>query len=311
MRLDQCQVVDKYVDSRVEDYYQERQSCVHKAIEENGGDLEHAMETCRGNRLWDTELANWAGAKNGEKAKENRLIESSAKWAGFDGPEARKTLDLVKALVGDTVVAHGGVSVEYGPRQSALTPRTYLQSAEKATYDQLCGTIVRRIDQADEGTNPDSLVADDELKKIAPEVGRQVVDRQTIRALSVMPPKERWEACKALSDAIAMTRFSADVNRSLDMLTTLAQNPNLPDNRRREIEQKRQALKDSIEATVSLQKQKNTPLGQALARINGEGQRLQGELVKDALSIDSAAESMKRSQSEFMDCSDGNMCDGR
>lgn len=311
LRLDQCQVIDKYVDSRVEDYYQERQRCVHRAIDQNGGDLEHAMESCGGD-VWNADLTNWAGRRNGEKTSQNRLLESSAKWAGFDGLEAKKTLGLVKALVGDTVVSQGGgISVEYGPESRALTPRTYLQSLEKATYAELCGRIGQRLEDAPEGTNPDSLVTEHELKALSPSLGRAVVDRQTIRALAAMPPRERAIACKTLADAVAMTVFSNDVNRSLDMLTTLAQNPNLPDNRRREIEQKRRALKDSIDATVSLQRQRNTPLGAALSQINERGSRLQERMVRDALSVDGAAESMKRTQSEFMDCSDGVMCDGR
>lgn len=311
MRLDQCSLVDKYVDSRVEDFYQERQKCVRGAIEQNGGDLERAMESCRGNKLWDVDLTNWAGSKNGEKVSENRLIESSAKWAGFQGEESKKSLNLVKAFVGDTVVGRGSVTVEYGPRSSALTPRTYLQSIEKATYDELCGRIVRRVEDAAEGTNPDGLVQDNELKALSPNFQYQLVDRQTIRALSVMPPKQRAVACKRLSDALAMTVFSQDVNRSLDVLTTLSQNPNLPDNRKREIEQKRKALKESIEMTVSLQRQRNVPLNTALSQINEEGQRIQGELVRERLSNEADSESSSRTEASFMDCADGVMCERR
>ena len=312
MRLDQCSLVDKYVDSRVEDFYQERQKCVRGAIEENGGDLERAMESCRGNKLWDTDLTNWAGSKTGEKVPENRLLESSARWAGFQGEESKKSLNLVKAFVGDTVVGRGSVSVEYGPRSSALTPRTYLQSIEKATYDELCGRIMRRVEDAGEGTNPDRLMRDEELKALSPNFQYQLVDRQTVRALSVMPPKKRAIACKGLSDALAMTVFSRDVNQSLDMLTTLSQNPNLPDNRKREIESKRKALKESIEMTVSLQRQKNVPVNTALAEINEEGQRIQAELVKERLGNEADSETADRLDAQFMDCADGGvMCNER
>jgi hypothetical protein len=43
MRLDQCALIDKYTDSRTEDYYRERQDCVRQKIADNGGDLENAM----------------------------------------------------------------------------------------------------------------------------------------------------------------------------------------------------------------------------------------------------------------------------
>lgn len=311
MRLDQCSIVDKYVDSRVEDYYQERQSCVRKAIEQDGGDLEHAMESCQGNSLWQQNLTNWAGAGNGEKVGVNKLLQASAKWAGLDGPEAQPTLDLVKSLVGDTVVARGGVSVEYGPRQSALTPRTYLQSIEKTTQEKLCGNtgILQRItDSGDIGS--DRVISNDDLKKLSPGFPFQIIDRQTIHALSIMPPLQRREACKNLADALSMTVFSSDINRSLDLLTTLAQNPNLPPNRKQEIEQKRQALKDSVEMAVTLQKQKNTPLQKALSQINEEGTRLQGEMIQTSLSNESDIQSNQRVQSDFMNCADGVLCGG-
>lgn len=311
MRLNQCALVDKYTDSRIDDYYEERQKCVRKSIEKNGGDLEQAMESCRGNSLWNVDLTNWAGKQFGETASENKLLESSAKWAGFQGQESDKSLNLLKALVGDTVLSKGTVSVEYGPRQSALTPRLYLQSIEKSTYKELCGGIMRRFDGAPEGTNPDQLVSEQELKALSPNFNNRLLDRQTIRALSVMPPKTRAEACKSLSDTIAMTIFSTDVNRSLDMLTTLSQNPNLPDSRKKEIEQKRRALKDSIETTVSLQRQKSTPLNNILSKINSDGERIQNDLMRERFSQDVNIESNQRVQDVFMDCSDGVMCDGR
>lgn len=312
MRLDQCSIVDKYVDSRVEDYYQERQSCVRKAIQSDGGDLENAMESCQGGNMWNQNLANWAGVKNGEKVQVNKLLQASAKWAGLDGAEAQPTLDLVKALVGDTVVARGGVSVEYGPRQSSLTPRTYLQSIEKTTQEKLCGNsgIIPRVADNGDDAGSDRLISDDELKKLSPGFPFQLIDRQTIHSLSIMPPLQRREACRSLADALSMTLFSSDINRSLDMLTTLAQNPNLPPNRKQEIEQKRQALKDSVEMAVTLQRQKNTPLQSTLARINDQGTQLQSDMIRTSLSNDSDNQSNHKIQSDYLNCADGVLCGG-
>ncbi len=108
-----------------------------------------------------------------------------------------------------------------------------------------------------------------------------------------------------------MTLFSNDVNRSLDVLTTLAQNPNLPPHRKQEIDQKRRALKDSVEMTVTLQRQKNTPLNSALAKINEEGRRLNDELLNDALTGDADTQSGERVRAQFMNCADSVFCDGR
>ncbi len=309
MRLDQCSIVDKYVDSRVEDYYQERQTCVRRSIEQNGGDMEAAMESCKNNSMWAADLTNWAGASNGEKAGTNRLIDGSAKWAGMDGQETKGNLDLVKALVGDTVVSRGAVSVEFGPRKTALTPRTYLQGLAKVSQEKLCGTLVKRLEDAGPTVPVESVITNADLKDLAPEEENLLVDRQTVRSLMALPPKARRMACQKLSDAVAMTQFSSGMNRSLDILTALAQNPNLPENRKQEIDRKRRALKDSIEVTVALQKQTNEPINQVVAQINDEGHRYLSEQVRDDLSNDSAVQRNVRVQSELMNCSDGFMCE--
>lgn len=308
LRLDQCSIIDKYTDSRVDDFYQERQSCVRKSIDKNGGNLEQALERCSGNNVWKGDLANWAGNKSGEKASINRLIESSAKWAGMDGPESKDTLGLLKSFVGDTVVSRGNVSVEYGPRQTPLTPGTYLQSLEKATYSKLCLGLVHKIEEAGDGVSLDRVIHEEDLKGISPNTDQLLVDRQTLRSLAYMSSKQRSRACKKLSDAIALTVFSTDVNRALDVLTTLSQNPNLPPNRKQEIETKRKALKDQIEMTVSLQRERNDPVNTVLSQINSEGQALQSEAVRAELSTDEQTTRTKRLQSDFMDCSDPMWC---
>lgn len=310
MRLDQCSLIDKYTDSRVDDFYQERQSCVRRAIEANGGNMEQAMESCRGSNVYQADLANWAGGKYGQKVSSNRLIDSSAKWAGLDGPEAKGTVDLLKSLVGDTIVSKGYVSVEYGPRSTPLTPRTYLASLEKASFDKLCGGIIKKVTDSNGTVSIDRLVTDDELQSLSPNTEQLLVDRQTIRSLAYMSPKQRGYACKKLSDAVAMTVFSTDVNRSLDVLTTLSQNPNLPPQRKQEITDKRKALKEQIEVTVELQHERSEPLNNVLSQINTEGRRLQSEAVAEDLTNDANSTGNRRADVNFMDCSDAVMCAG-
>jgi len=311
MRLDQCSIVDKYVDNRVEDFYQERQGCVRQAIERNGGDIESAMQQCQGNRIWDSNLTNWAGKRNGEKVESNRLIDSSAKWAGLDGPDQKRSVELAKEMVGDTVISRGNISVEYGPRQSALSPRSYLQDIEKTTYEKLCLGVMGRLNEAGPGTSPDKVVTSTDLLDLSPGYVAPLIDRQTIRALQAMPPRQRDMACRKISDALSMTLFSNDVSKSLDLLTTLAQNPNLPPNRKAEIEQKRKSMKESIEMTLSLQKERNVPLNQVLSQVNQDGARYQNEYVREDLKLDSDRRTNSRVDSDFMNCADGVMCQGR
>jgi len=147
MRLDQCALIDKYVDTRTEDFKMERQSCVRKAIQRTGGNMEAAMSQCQSGSDYNFDIANWSGASNGSKVRTNKLIASSAKWAGFTGREARRSVDLIKALVGDTVIGRGKVTVEYGPSKKALTPRIRLAAIEKDTYNKLCKKLLNKIDK--------------------------------------------------------------------------------------------------------------------------------------------------------------------
>lgn len=308
MRLNQCALIDKYVDSRVEDYYQERQACVHKAISSNGGNIDAAMSQCNDN-MWTADLTNWAGARNGEKTSTNRLIDSSAQWAGMTNAESRNTVNLVKALVGDTVISQGTVSVEYGPLRKPITPTTYLQSIEKTTYDKLCNRIMKRVADVDQSVPVDRLVSDAELKDLSNNSSQLIVDRQTIRALSYMSPKQRDRACRKLSNATAMTLFTNDANKSLDILTTLTQNPNLPPQRKQEIQQKRDILKGQIDAAIELNKERNEPLNQVLTQIHDQGNQLESQAVADDLDIDANTQANHKTRINLMDCSDDIMCE--
>ena len=142
MRLNQCAIIDKYTDSRVDDFYQERQGCVRKNIASNGGNLEEAMDSCQ--NVWQSDLSNWAGG-SAEKVSTNKLIESSAEWAGFKGDESKKSLDLIKSMVGDTVVSKGQVQVDYGTKKANLSPENHLLALSAGVEKNLCGDLLGRV----------------------------------------------------------------------------------------------------------------------------------------------------------------------
>ena len=98
------------------------------------------------------------------------------------------------------------------------------------------------------------------------------------------------------------------MNRSLDMLNILEQNPNLPAKRKKEISYKRKKLKDSIEATLQLQEVKNTPLNTVVSQITKEGRFYQGQATERSFYNESSRINSKRSQRQFFDCSDGVLC---
>lgn len=305
MRLDQCALIDKYTDKRSEDFYQERQGCVRRKIKQNGGDLESAMESCQNH--WDMDLASWSGDSNG-KVTENRLLESSAKWAGFEGKKAKKTLSLLKSFVGDTVISKGNISVDFGEKKIPTTPRTHLLSLERLVKTKLCDELVQKLSGETGRLNLERKISNKQIAAVTGDEQSVVLDRQTIRSLLYLPYRQRAAACKKLSDAIAMSRFSEDMNNSLDVLTTSLQNPHLPDNRRLELERKRKALKDQVEVTISLQKQKNIPLNQALYLINSQGKKYQSKATQEVLDLDNAHNNNRQNHESLFDCADGIMC---
>jgi hypothetical protein len=307
MRLNQCSLMDKYTDSRVEDFYEERQKCVHKQIEQNGGNIESAMQACNSTRVWDTDLTNWSGSKYGEKSNSNKLIESSARWAGLDTPEASGTLKLVKSLVGDTVLSRGKVSVEYGDKPFGITPRTHLAGIERDVQERLCVGLLGKVDDAGPG-GANAVIRSADLESITGTKDQALLDRQTLRNLAIMPYRSRALYCQRLANSIAVARFSEDMNRSLDVLSLAAQNPNLPERRKKEIEDKRDALKLSVEATLELQQERNAPLNQVVSQINREGDNLHDELSQDRIMRDQTELENNSSRSRFFDCADGVFC---
>ena len=306
MRLNQCALIDKYVDHRTEDYYRERQDCVRKRIGDSGGDLEKAMGSCQ--NVYDADLTNWAGKSSGDKTPSNKLIESGVAWAGLKGPEADRTKDLVKAFVGDTVVAKGNVSVEYGSRKRALSPETHLKDLQAVLQKKLCDEIVVKVEHEAGRRSVDQIVSDKELKALVPGVAEALVDRQTIEALAFLPPKARKAACKRLADTMALTVFAKDVNRSMDVLTIATQNPNLPTERRAELDEKRRPLKESVDLTLELEKQRSDPLRTVLREINDQGERYRDGYSAALLHEDESAIRSRKTRQVFMDCGDSVMC---
>jgi hypothetical protein len=308
LRLNQCSIMDKYTDSRVNDYYEERQRCVHKEIENNGGNIEAAMQTCNSSRMWDTNLTNWSGAKYGETSSSNKLIESSAKWAGFDTQDGGdRTIKMVQSLVGDTVISRGVVSVDYGDKPFGITPRTHLAGIEREVRDNLCDTFLQRVDDAGPaGVN--AVVRSADIKKITG-ADFPILDQQTLRNLAIMPYKKRALYCQRLANSVAASRFSEDMNRSLDVLSVASQNPNLPDKRRKEIMDKRDALKLSVDATLELQRERNAPLNQVISQINQEGTAIRDTLSSERVERDQSMQESETARRRLFDCADGVFCD--
>lgn len=302
LRMNQCKAIDAYTDSKSNEFYEQRAECVRKANQQSGGNFEQSMESCK--NYMDTDLASWAGG--GNKTPENRLIESTAKWAGFQGASADRVVNITKAMIGDTIIKRGSLRIDYGPRRVQLTPRTYLLDVKQDTFAKLCGGVVKKIlALGGYRSNVYKLISDDDLKGLSGASETYLIDRQTILSLAYLPHSKREIACKKLSDALAMSIFSDDMGRTIDFTSSkLAGNPHLPTKRQEESIQKTRVLKDQIEMTLALEKQNSEPLNEVLHQINREGEKYQRVVIDEELTVDRKQEMSKRLDNLFFDCAD-------
>ncbi len=308
LRLNQCSLIDKYTDSRTEDFYKERQKCIHKAIERNGGNMEAAMKECSNSRVFDYDLADWSG-KNSNSSN-NKLIESSSKWAGFKGKTAQKVIDLTKSLVGDIAVSKGKVSLDYGPRKVAMTPRTYYQSIIQKTKEEI-GKVIEKTESRYSERPVEAIVTKSDLETISGSSELILVDKQTIKALVFMPYKQQEMAVNKLSEAIALTRFSSEMNKTLDLLHIAEQNPNLPDSKKTSLKNKRDSLESSVKLTLELHKQKNEPLNKVLANISKQGEEWINVKKGRVIRTDFDRKQKYHTERVFWNCADGIFCKER
>ena len=301
LRMNQCRAIDSYTDSRVNEFYEERAKCVRKANQASGGNFESSMESCK--NYWDMDMADWSG--NG-KSSENRLIESTAKWAGFKGKKARKIVDLTKAFIGDTIIKRGSISIDFGPHRVQMTPRTYLMNTKASIHTKLCdGLVSRIISKGGHRANIYQMVSDSDLAGLSDDANDYLIDRQTILSLAYLPHGKRKLACKKLSDAIAMTIFSDDMGRTLDFTTSkFATNPHLPSKRKNEAIGRVRILKDQIEMTLALEKNNSDPLNHVLYQINKEGAKYQKAVVEEQLNLDQRTKQSEKIEQLFFDCAD-------
>ena len=68
------------------------------------------------------------------------------------------------------------------------------------------------------------------------------------------------------------------------------------------------ALKDQIEVTLSLYKNKNEPLNNVLQQINTEGLKYADYRINENMRQDASAQSNETYQKTFFDCADGVLC---
>ena len=298
MRLKQCQAINRFVDQRVSDFYQERSQCVRNQIDAKRGNFEEAMDVC--NNSHDRKLTDWAG----QRVDSLKILEDTAKWAGLNSSEGKELIGLIKSMVGEDIIKQNRISVDYGPRRMNLTPRTYLLEIKQAKHRDLCERLLRQISDNDGRVN----VSDHELKQISGG-NQKILDRQTLMSLAFLPYQKRQIYCRQLSDTLSVGEFNEDMSKTLDFLASkVGTNPNISTDQQENIARKRGALKDQIELTQSIEQIEGTPLNRILFQINQEGEKFIEAASKRQLGASENSRINKRVDSVFFDCADGLGC---
>ncbi len=305
LRLNQCGAINKYIDQRQSDYHEQRSKCVQEQIEGSGGNFEKAIDKC--NESKEFSLKDWAGGSG--QTIENRLLDGTAKWAGLTGDKAERMMDITKALIGDTVIQKGRVSVDYGTRSMRLTPRTYLNEIKSSTFKKLCEDLLPRLVNAGAyGGNAFKVIKDNELKDVSG-TNNVILDRQTLTSLAFLPREKRVNACRQLSDALATGTFTKDMEQTLDFLSSvLPSNPHLPEKHRTDADRKRRSFKDQVELTLDFEKQTSEPLNQVLYRINQEGSKYLEKAANREIRLDGQWQHSQQIDGLFFDCADRVNC---
>jgi hypothetical protein len=302
LNLDSCSMIDKYIDTRVSDYEISKQQCVRGRMEANGNNVKSALEECSGKA---DELMDWSGKSSGP-VKANALLDSTAKWAGINGEDASHTLAVTKALVGETVVARGGVEVEFGERKKLITPREMINEVGRDN-EKILEEILTEID-GNRTSWDNNAETREKVEKVFAGQMSSTTALSTLRKLSHLPFRQRSEAVSRLSKALASHQVVKDAEKSLELLGLAARNPNLPPARQQEAVALREQLKDQLDLTVRMRSQNEDDLGNVIESISSEGDYFEDGVIRRRLESDSSARGRARVSESYFDCSDKAFC---
>ncbi|MBY0316350.1 MAG: hypothetical protein K2Q26_12560 [Bdellovibrionales bacterium] len=297
MDLDACSMIEKYQDQQIAVYERERSQCMRRELQRNGNNVKLALKTCGGNN-YEHNLADWSGGD--KNVNLNRLIESTAKWAGLKGDDAERTIELTKAFVGDTVIGRGGVEVDFGARKRIVSPSEIIEE-EKVLLAKGLNSLFKDYDE-------NWHIKDDEIKKIFEDRLPLPVARNLVQKLSFLPHQEREMAIHKLSKSVATQSGVDKVEKSMEILLLASRNPNIPDAQKLEAKQLGEQLKDSLELGVHAKSKEYAGLERVVSQITTEGQKYEDWENQDLIGVEKANFSRKSLQQEYMDCSDKVFC---
>lgn len=297
MDLEACSLIEKYQDQQIAVYERERSQCVRSELKRNGNNVKEALKSC-GENSYENKIRDWAGGEN--QVPVNRLIESTAKWAGLTGNDAANTIELTKAFVGDTVIGKGGIDVDFGKRNRIYTPTDLIEDEQKFIAKQLNDYL---------NYSSSSLgVKDEDVVKIFEDRIPLSTGRRIVQKLSYLPQADKEMFVQKISKAIATQSSVEKMEKSMELLQLASRNPNVPDAQRLEAKQLSEQLKSSLELSLRLKNSESESFEKTLSQAFNESQKYENWEFVDGLSSEKLNFDKKSLKSDFLDCTDRVFC---
>ena len=293
--LSACSMIEKYQDQQIAAYEQERSQCVRSELKRNGNNVNQALKAC-GKNNYEYNLSDWGGS--GKNVSINKLIESTAKWAGLKG--AKKIIEVTKSFVGDTVIGQGEVKVEFGARKRIVSPSEMIADEKKL--------VAERLNELFESYENQWSIKDEEIERIFSGKIPLYLSKQMVQKLSYLPHKQRRMAIDKLSQVIAGQHVVGQVEKSMEILLLANRNPNLPEDQKLEAKRLREQLKDSLDLGVSIKDRQDAKLERIVASIIGEGEKYENWENLNNVSSEKANFDGSSLKKEFLDCSNKIFC---
>lgn len=297
MDLEACSLIEKYQDQQIAVYERERSQCVRTELKRNGNNVKDALKTC-GENNYENKLKDWAGGEG--LVPMNRLIDSTAKWAGLNGDDAIKTIELTKAFVGDTVIGKGGVEVDFGARNRIYSPSDLIEDERKM--------IAQSLQNYFRYNSTSWNVKDEEAQKIFEDKIPLSAAKNIIQKLSYLPSRDRETGILKISKAIATQSSIEKLEKSMELLMLASRNPNVPDAQKLEAKNLSEQLKGSLELSLKVKNSEHDSFEKTLAQVSVESEKYENWEFLENVQTEKTNFGEKSLKTDFMDCSDKVFC---
>ena len=213
-RLNQCAVIDKYVSKQSQIAARRKADCIAKARKVYG-DENKALESC--NKTLSDKFESLVG--DGKLVKEQNLVESALRWAGFGDEES---LGEASTILPETVATADTFKISYDKKKSIPSPYKKEYLLKKKLHKDLCINIIGEMKTQKKVSSVQIISPEDLNNKYA-----GMIDIRTLDSLASLPADELPYNCDKLASIMAKKVIFDLVSKTREKLLYALQNPNI------------------------------------------------------------------------------------